>query len=171
MKKLTLVLLLTSTFALCQEKNSDEQIILGTTARSLFIKNGETYKLNQYKQVFENPNSINYIKKARSNKTFGTILSTIGGFGIGFGTGMFIANLGKGNSQNIYEETTRKGNRESGLIYLGMGLGITATSIPLWIGYNKNIKKAVDLENKTTTYSSSLNFSLNENGYGLAFKF
>ena len=57
------------------------------------------------------------------------------------------------------------------LIYLGIGLGITATSIPLWTGYNKNIKKAVELENETTTYSSSLNFSLNENGYGLAFKF
>ena len=84
---------------------------------------------------------------------------------------MFIANLGKGNSQNSYEEITRKGNRESGLIYLGIGLGITATSIPLWTGYNKNIKKAVELENETTTYSSSLNFSLNENGYGLAFKF
>ena len=171
MKKLTFLLLLTNTFVFSQETNSNQQIILGTSTKDLFIKNEETYRLNQYKQVFENPSAIKHIQKAYSNKTFGTIISTIGGFGIGFGTGMFIGNLGKGNSKNPYEKITRKSNRESGLIYLGIGLGITATSIPLWIGFNKNIKKAVELENETTTYSNSLNFNVNEDGYGLAFKF
>lgn len=171
MKKLTLLLLLSSTFAFSQENNTTSEVVLGPNSRELFIKNGSTFKLNEYKQVFENPLAQKKIRKARTNKTFGTIISVIGGFGIGYGAGMFIGNLSNGNSNNPWDKINAKSNRETGLIYMAMGLGVTATSIPLWIGYNKNLKKAIDLENETTTYSNTLNFNVNENGFGLAYKF
>ena len=169
MKKLTLLLLLSSTFAFSQENSSIENVSLGSNSKNFFIKNGETYKLNEYKQVFENPLAQKKIRKARTNKTFGTIISVIGGFGIGYGAGMFVGNLG--NSGNSLSDLEPQSRRQAGLIYMAMGLGVTATSIPLWIGYKKNIKKAIDLENETTTYSNTLNFNVNENGFGLAYKF
>ena len=170
MKKLTLLLLLSSTFAFSQENSSIENVTLGSNSKDFFIKNGENYKLNGYKQVFENPLAQQKIRKARTNKTFGTIISVIGGFGIGYGAGMFLGNLSNdsGNSLSDLEPQSR---RQAGLIYMAMGLGVTATSIPLWIGYKKNIKKAIELENQTTTYSNTLNFNVNENGFGLAYKF
>ena len=171
MKKLTLLLLLLNTFAFSQENNTSTEVVLGPNARDLFIKNGETFKLREYKQVFENPLAQKKIRKARANKSFGTIISVIGGFGIGYGAGMFVGNLSNGNPDNPWDKINAKSNREVGLIYMAMGLGVTATSIPLWIGYKKNIDKALDLENDTATYSNTLNFNINENGFGLAYKF
>ena len=169
MKKLTLLLLLSCIFAFSQENSNSQNVVLGPNTRDLFTKNGETFKLNEYKQVFENPLAQKKIRKARTNKTFGTIISVIGGFGIGYGAGMFVGNLGgSGNSLADLEPQSR---RQAGLIYMAMGLGVTATSIPLWIGFKKNIKKAIELENQTTTYSNTLNFNVNENGFGLAYKF
>src|SRR5690606_11965852 len=167
MKKLAFTLLLIPALAIAQvEETTNGKIEMGTNAKNFFIKDGEGYKLNQYKEIFTNQEAIDRIKRARTNKTFAEIITYTGSFGIGFGIGIALSKQedGYGNRVNY--------NRKTGWTIAGIGAGLVVTSIPLWNGYVKNLKKAVDLENGTTAESTAqLNFNVNGNGFGLAYQF
>lgn len=167
MKKLAFSLLLIPALSFSQvEENQTGKVELGNDTKNFFIKNGEGYKLNQYQEVFTNQEAIDRIKRARTNKTFASILTYTGSFGIGFGIGMALSKQEDGYGNKI------DSNKKTGWTIAGAGAGLVVTSIPLWSGYVKNIKKAIDLENGTTEQTTAqLKLNVNGNGVGLAYQF
>lgn len=167
MKKLAFALVLIPFLAFAQvEDKPIGKIELGNNAKNFFIKDGEEYKLNQYKEVFANQEAIDHVRRARTNKTFASIITYTGSFGIGFGVGMALSKQEDGYGNRI------DSNRKTGWTIAGVGAGLILTSIPLWNGYVKNIKKAVDLENdETETSVSQMRLNINGNGFGLAYQF
>lgn len=162
MKKLAIALLLIPVLSFSQaEETQTGKVELGNGGKNFFIKDGEGYKLNQYKEVFTNQEAIDRVKRARTNKTFASILTYTGSFCLGFGIGGALSN----SEDPLMEKST-------GWIIAAGGAGIMLSSIPLWMGYSKNIRKAVDLENGTTEESTAqLNLNINGNGVGLAYQF
>lgn len=143
------------------------QIELGTGGKNFFIKDGQGYKLNQYKQVFTNQEAIDHIKRARTNKTFAEIITYTGSFCLGFGIGMALSV----KDNDLFEGQVKR-DRNTGWAIAGIGAGVALTSIPLWVGYGKNIKKAVDLENgEGNVQTSQLKLNLNGDGMGIAYQF
>ncbi len=171
MKKLVFALLLIPVLGFSQvEEVSTGKIELGTSGKNFFIKDGEGYKLNQYKQVFSNQEAIDRIKKARTNKTFAEIITYTGSFCVGFGIGVVVSvhDQGKGEPWDTFE----KRDRNLGWTIAGIGAGITLTSIPLWMGYSKNIKKGIEIENGLNeTEVSELRLNVNGDGFGIAYQF
>lgn len=143
------------------EEPQNGQIELGTGGKNFFIKDGQGYKLNQYKQAFTNQEAIDHIKRARTNKTFAEIITYTGSFCLGFGIGGALSN----SKYPLMEKGT-------GWAIAGGGVGLILSSIPLWVGYSKNIKKAVDLENgEGNVQTSQLKLNLNGDGMGIAYQF
>src|SRR5690606_22566875 len=167
MKKLAFTLLLIPALAIAQvEETTNGKIEMGTNAKNFFIKDGEGYKLNQYKEIFTNQEAIDRIKKARTNKTFAEIITYTGSFGIGFGIGMALSKQEDGYGNKVTS------NRNTGWTIAGIGAGVALTSIPLWMGYSKNIKKAIDVENgESEIQTSQLRLNVNGDGFGLAYQF
>lgn len=56
-----------------------------TMSGNKLVKDGQTYKMSQYQDVFKNPEAVSYFKKARTNSTVGSIFAYTGGFSLGFG--------------------------------------------------------------------------------------
>ena len=168
MKKLAIALLLIPALSFAQvEETQTGKVELGTSGKNFFIKDGEGYKLGQYKQVFTNQEAINHIKKARTNKTFAEIITYTGSFGIGFGIGMALS-----VKDNELFEGQVKRDRNTGWAIAGIGAGVALTSIPLWMGYSKNIRKGIKVENGTNENSvSQLKLNVNGNGVGMAYQF
>lgn len=163
MKKLALTLLLIPVFSFAQIEETGK-VSLGMNTKNFFIKDGEGFKLNQYKDIFTNQEAIDRIRRARTNKTFAEIITYTGSFGIGFGIGMALSV----NSENQFS----KKDKETGWTIAGIGAGLTLTSIPLWMGYSKNIQKAIELENGTSeSPTAQLKLNVNGNGFGLAYQF
>lgn len=169
MKKLIITLTFLPVFALAQIEESTPKVELGNTSKEFFIKDGQGYKFKEYKEVFVNPTSLDHIKKARTNKTFGSILLYTGSFFVGFGVGYALSI----KDHELYGKVVKRDrDRNTGWIIAGSGLGIALSSIPLWNGYSKNIKKAVEVENgETETSVSQLKLNVNGNGVGLAYQF
>ena len=165
-KLITTILLVPAlSFAQVGEIESGK-IELGTNSKNFFIKDGEGYKLNQYKEIFSNQEAIDRIKRARTNKTFASIITYTGSFGIGFGIGMALSKQEDGYGNKVTS------NRNTGWAIAGIGAGVMLTSIPLWMGYSNNIKKAVDLENREGDVTTSqLKLNVNADGFGLAYQF
>ncbi len=162
MKKLVFALMLIPALAFAQvEEPQNGQIELGTGGKNFFIKDGQGYKLNQYKQAFTNQVAIDHIRRARTNKTFAEIITYTGSFCLGFGIGGALS-----NSENPLME------KGTGWAIAGGGVGLILSSIPLWIGYSKNIKKAVDVENgESEIQTSQLKLNVNGDGFGVAYQF
>ncbi len=167
MKKLAIALLLIPVLSFAQvEETQTGKVELGTGGKNFFIKDGEGYKLSQYKQVFNNQQAIDHIKKARTNKTFAEIITYTGSFGIGFGIGMALSKQEDGYGNKVTS------NRNTGWAIAGIGAGVALTSIPLWMGYSKNIRKGIEVENGTNENSvSQLKLNVNGNGVGMAYQF
>lgn len=167
MKKLVFAILLIPALSFAQiEELPTSKVELGVNTKNFFIKDGEGYKLSQYKQVFNNQQAIDHIKRARTNKTFAEIITYTGSFGIGFGIGMALS-----KQEDGYENKVTS-NRNTGWTIAGIGAGVALTSIPLWMGYSKNIKKAIDVENgESEIQTSQLRLNVNGDGFGLAYQF
>lgn len=167
MKKSAFALLLIPVLSFSQvEEVQSGKVELGNDTKNFFIKDGEGFKLNQYKEVFTNQEAIDRIRRARTNKTLASILTYTGSFGIGFGIGMALSKQEDGYGNKVTS------NRNTGWAIAGAGAGLVVTSIPLWNGYIKNLKKAVDLENGNSEESvAQLNLNINGNGFGLAYQF
>lgn len=174
MKKLAFTLLLIPFLGFAQvEEVPTGKIELGNNAKNFFIKEGEGYKLNQYKEAFTNQEAIDRIKRARTNKTFAEIITYTGSFGIGFGIGMALSvkDSKKEYGHDGYQNLDKR-DRGTGWMIAGIGAGITLTSIPLWMGYSKNIKKGIETENgEVETAVSQLRLNVNGDGFGVAYQF
>ncbi|SMC81360.1 hypothetical protein [Moheibacter sediminis] len=174
MKKLAFTLLLIPALAFAQvEETQSGKVSLGSDTKNFFIKNGEGFKLNQYKEVFTNQEAIDRIRRARTNKTFASILTYTGSFGIGFGIGyaLSVKDTKKKYGYSGFENRDKK-DRQTGWIIAGVGAGITLTSIPLWSGYIKNINKGIELENGVIEEpTTQLKLNVNGNGIGMAYQF
>lgn len=162
MKKLAIALLLIPALSFAQvEETQTGKVELGTSGKNFFIKDGESFKLNQYKEVFTNQEAIDRIRRARTNKTFASILTYTGSFCIGFGIGGALSN----SEYPLMEKST-------GWAIAGGGAGLILSSIPLWMGYSKNIRKGIEIENGTTEEpTAQLKLNVNGNGVGLAYQF
>ena len=100
-------------------------------------------------------------------------MTYIGSFGIGFGIGMALSVKDSKNEYGYegYEDLDKR-DRNTGWAIAGIGAGITLSSIPLWMGYSKNIQKAVNIENGESEESTAqLILNINGNGIGLAYQF
>lgn len=145
------------------EEPQNGQIELGTGGKDFFIKDGQGYKLNQYKQAFTNQEAIDHIKRARTNKSIASILTYSGGAILGLGVGVYV--ITKSTEGNFL------GYILSGST-IALGTGIMLSSIPLWMGYSKNIRKGIEVENGATENSvSQLKLNVNGNGVGMAYQF
>ena len=103
-----------------------------------------------------NPVAYNAVAKAGTNNAASVVFSVIGGGFIGWQLG----NVVMGQPVNKY--------------MLGAGLAAIAITIPLDIGYKKNLRKAVHSYNEgvpLVTRSKQLELGLCENGLGLRLKF
>ena len=153
LKTLLFVLVLTSSFAYSQQLN---------------YKKGKVYNENNTKL------SNNEVKELLSSQpellvsyNEGKAKAGIGGFLLGLGGGLVVADLLTGATQDkVYP---------SGLTYVG--LVSTVIAIPITIGHTKKIKKAIDGYNQSIT-SKNVAFSLekitilsNKNGIGMQLSF
>lgn len=165
MRKIFFLLLPVLSFSQMTEIPSGK-IELGESAKNLFIQNGEEFRLNQYEQVFSNAEAIHRIKKAKTNKTFASVLTYVGSFGIGFGAGYALF------TKDESEYQFAKNDKKVGWTIAAVGAGITLTSIPLWIGYKNNVKKAVDIENgENQSVSTTFKLNFNGDGMGVVYQF
>jgi len=131
------------------------------------------YKMNQSEKIFKNDEALKYIKKAKSNRTFALIFSSIGGAGIGFGAVRLLSakksvvyNYPGGGSTVV---TTKSGSAD----VLLTGIAFVGAAIPFAVSVKKNIKKAVAAENGTSTEktTTSLEFGATPSGLALSMRF
>lgn len=153
MKKLILLF----TLLLCVKAFSQEI----TTEKDRFFVGGKKISNSEVKTLLaSNTEALALYKTSRTK-------SSVGGFLLGFGGGLIIADLLTGATADVTYPTA--------LTYVG--LASLVTSIPVLSGRNKKMKESLDLYNeslkKTSTNTSDfeLNIVSNQNGYGLQFRF
>lgn len=167
MKKIALALVFLPVFIFAQTTEiSTRKIEVGTNEKNFFIKDGETYRLKEYNQVFSNDEAVNYIQKARTNLGFAKAFTYTGSFGIGLGVGLALS-----KQENKYGQRISS-NKSTGWTIAGIGAGLSLASIPLWMGFSKNIKKGMEVENgQIENKVSQFNLNLNQDGFGLVYRF
>lgn len=141
--------------------------------KNKLVKDGVKYSLSKYDKVFTNPQAIDYIEKGRSNKTVADILGFTGGFGIGFGlVGALISPNNKTLSTSYGPPTTIKYDKSGYWTVLGVGAGLALVSIPFYSGANKNIKKAIAIENgEPVAFKPYFNIESAGNGLAVNYNF
>ncbi len=153
MKKLVIL------FALFLSETAFSQEI--TIEKNHFILDGKQISPKEVKTLLaSNAEALALFKSSRSK-------SSVGGFLLGFGGGLIIADLVTGATADIKYPT--------GATYLGLASLIT--SIPVLSGRTKKLNDALSLYNsglkKSATNDSNfeLNIIANQSGYGLQFQF
>lgn len=138
-----------------------------------FEKNGTTYKISKYNEVFQNQESLNFVKKGRTNKTVGDVLAFTGGFGMGFSLGMILFNSKETTWQPTYlsQPVNYKTDNSARWTIFGVSTGIALLSIPFYSGANKNYKKAVAAENGETSTTFKPYFNVESAGSGIAMSY
>lgn len=133
------------------------------------LKDGQSYRLKQYEQVFSNTDAKAYFKQARANKTAGDIISFTGGFGLGFG----LAGVLFTPQYSTEKISGQKFKNDKGGYWtmLGIGAGLIGVSIPFYVGYGKNASKAVAIENGTEPVSFKPYFKVESNGSNIALSY
>ena len=132
-----------------------------TTEKGRFFTQGKKISNNEVKTLLASNTEASALFKSSRTK------STVGGFLIGFGGGLIIADLLTGATADVKYPT--------GLTYVGLAAVII--SIPVLSGRNKKEKNAISLYNeglkKSATNDSNfeLNIVSNQRGYGLQFQF
>ncbi|MBA5628958.1 hypothetical protein [Moheibacter lacus] len=164
MKKLVFAILLIPALSFAQiEELPTSKVERGANSKSFFIKDAQEFRFKEYENVFSNEQAIGYMRKAKTNKSNASILTYSGGAILGLGVGVYV--ITKSTEGNFL------GYILSGST-IALGAGIMLSSIPLWMGYSKNIKKAIDVENGDVQESNAqLNLNINGNGFGLAYQF
>jgi outer membrane lipoprotein SlyB len=111
------------------------------------------------KAMESNSDALEFMKKAKSNNVFASILGGVGGALIGFPIGTAI------------------GGGDANWTLAGIGAGLVAIGIPISSGVHKNTKKAIDLYNSSLNSVSHSEFKpdfkivANGNGIGLSMNF
>lgn len=141
--------------------------------KNKLVKDGKTYKMSKYNEVFQNSDAKDYFKKSRTNNTVGSILAYTGGFGIGFGIGRIIAN-GKETKVQIpyYGTLTTKPDNGGAWAAIGIGAGLIGIGIPFAIAAKKNANKAIAIENgESTAFVPYFKLESAGNGMSLSYNF
>ena len=141
--------------------------------KNKLTKEGQVYKMSQYKEVFKNQEAINSFKHARTNKTLANIFAFTGGFGIGFSITQIIATPNEVTRQSPYGGTFTSKNNKSGLwTVLAIGSGLAVVSVPIFIASKKSAQKAMKLENgEPKAFQPYLKVETAGNGLALSYHF
>lgn len=139
---------------------------LSNYAQELKYENGKFYQVGRpisnknVKALLEsNPKAIELYKTSKTK-------NAVGGFMLGFGGGLVLADLATGLFTTVKYPTA--------VTYIG--LGTMVISIPILAGKNKKMNEALDIYNsniRKTGFNNSyqIDFVTNQNGLGLKFKF
>lgn len=133
------------------------------------MKDGQTYKMSKYNDVFKNPEALSYFKKARTNNTVGTIFAGVGGGVMGVGLARALSG-GKTNVTVNGQPQTIKQDNSAAWTAVGIGAGIVGIGIPFALAAKKNADKAIQLENGESTAFQPY-FKLESAGTGLALSY
>lgn len=146
-----------------------QQVEMSDKSAYDFKVGSDYFKLSQSDKVFKNEESLKYIHKAKSNRTFALVFGSIGGAGIGFGAVRLLSakksevyNYPGGGSTVV---TVKRGSAD----VLLTGLVFAGAALPFAISVKKNIKKAVAAENGNVAERSTTSFQFGATPNGLAF--
>lgn len=163
MKKLTL-LLIGIIFSQC----ISAQV---TFENGVFLKDGKTYRINEYKDVLENDEAEKLFKKAKSQGTLATIVGGVGGGLLGGGLGILLFPQKRETINQYGQRVVEKQNSSDGWIFMGIGAGIIGAAIPIANSANKKAKKAIKIENGETSSAFKPHFKLESRGASLALSY
>lgn len=136
------------------------------------MKDGQSYKISEYNQVFSNPVATDYFKKGRSNKTAGDVISSIGGFGMGLSVGLIISTPKEQKVSTPFGTATATTDNSARWAVFGVSAGIALASIPFYLGAKKNFDKAIQTENgESTAFQPYFNLQTTGNGMALSYHF
>lgn len=148
------------------------QIFFGqvTLEKNTLVKDGQTYKMSQYEQVFSNPKALAYVKKSRNNGTFATIFGIAGGAAVGAGLGNIIFNNKTHRQQVMGYTFETKPDHSVAWLVTGIGAGLIAIGVPFAVSSAKNLKKAILAENGESTAFQPY-FKVESAGIGFALSY
>lgn len=137
-----------------------------------FLKDGNTYKISQYDEVFQKSESLELLKKARTNSTLGTIFAATGGALIGVSLPMVLKKKITNQINGPYGPMYYQTQIPSGYGFLIGGIVLVGVGIPLVISSKKNTKKAIQLENgETTAFQPYFKVETAGNAFALSYNF
>ncbi|MGC4130021.1 MAG: hypothetical protein QM564_10830 [Bergeyella sp.] len=136
--------------------------------KNKLVKDGQTYKMSQYADVFQNQEALSLVKKYRTNNTVANVFAVTGGFGLGYGLTTLIS--GKKNTISANGTTYTKEAKKGGWAFLAAGVGLVGIGIPFAIASKKNMDKAIQIENGEATAFQPY-FQLEPTGNGLALSY
>ena len=140
--------------------------------KNKLTKNGQVYKMSQYKEVFQNQDAINSFQKHRSNKTVASVFGFAGGFSLGFGLAQALRGEEKTVTTNGGTQTVKVEKAKGSLAMIGIGVGLIGVAIPFAISSEKNAKKAIQLENgESTAFQPYFKVETAGNGLALSYNF
>lgn len=163
--------MLLSIFPVISFAQNSDSLKLGKSNREFFIKGDQKFKFSEYKKVFTNPEALNYMKKANTNSTVSQIFGAIGGGLIGYG---LVKEVTK--NKTVYNNGVAIKKKESGgWGLIGIGLGAVGIGIPFALNSGKNMKRAIDTQNKNPgtaeTKATSYRLDISGNSIGLTYNF
>jgi hypothetical protein len=123
-----------------------------------FYQNDQKLKMPEVVKMMEsNPQASTYIKSARTNNTWSSVIGTIGGFMVGYPLGQ------------------AAGGGTANWTLAGIGGGLIVAAIPFSIKANKQAKNAVAAYNEglksTSLRKTEFEFGFTDNGVGLTVHF
>jgi predicted phage tail protein len=135
------------------------------------MKDGQTYKMSQYNEVFKNPEALIYFKKARTNGTVGSIFAGVGGGFMGFGLERALSG-GKTTITTNAGPQTIKQNNSGAWALVGIGAGLVGIGIPFALAAKKNSEKAIKAENgESTAFQPYFKIETAGNALALSYNF
>lgn len=143
-----------------------------TMSGNKLVKDGQTYKMSQYQDVFKNPEAVSYLKKARTNSTVGSIFAYTGGFSLGFGLSAVLFGPKKQVYGSYGSQYETKADKSVAWLVTGIGAGLIGIGIPFAVASNKNAQKALQLENgESTAFQPHFKLETAGNGMALSYNF
>lgn len=133
------------------------------------VKDGQTYRLSEYKEVFKNQEAINYFAKARTNNTVANVFAALGGGFMGFGLARALSG-GKTEILVNGQVQTVKQDKSGAWTAVGIGAGLVGIGIPFVLAAKKNADKAISIENGGTTAFQPY-FKLESTGTGIVLSY
>ncbi|KQR95376.1 hypothetical protein ASG01_05885 [Chryseobacterium sp. Leaf180] len=139
------------------------------------LKVGNDYfKMKDSEKLFKNDQAKRYLQKAKSNKTFSLVFASIGGAGIGYGA---VRLLSPAKNETYYYPgggSTQVSVKRGSPDVLLAGIAFAGAALPFAFAVKKNLRRAVDAENASTSDSqskASISFGAGMNGFALNYNF
>ena len=133
------------------------------------VRDGQAYKMSEFRQVFKNPEAAASFQRARNNSTVSTLFGGIGGGVMGFGLGSALSGNKSKVTTSYGTQTVKQGNGGAWAA-VGIGAGIIGIGIPFALAANKHAKRAMALENGEAN-AFQPHFKLESAGAGIALSY